>query len=1251
MQPKKITKEKAQIHQQKLTNDNLYNNNYKYNFTKTLFLNNQEGRNQDEMNIESKNPANEIINTELKPNIEIDESNNSNNNENTSSNKDEKKFNSSLESQGNTNNSSNKMKKGEKKSNKFNIEKNYILNKKKESNHKKDRRRRKEQQEIERITTNDIFRSIEEEGKSSENNKMIISENKLAIQNSNNDKNIQINSINITKNINNYSYNINNTNDRTKINTKSVNILDSRYNTQKNEYNSTINVSNTNNTFVNKKYTSNVEENTLNYMKSKSCRKTNMPYKGLFKTEILYTKTNEKNYSTFAIRTNINNLKIQNNEGVFLTSKIKKFDNIEIDNSINDFSVIDKPLNSKPNKINIIKKSETRKNSNTKEQENEPKEKTKKNHMIDLNGNKIRKKDTTKNEPKTKKRERKNKKENKDTEMKVEHGKKPRRQKRDKSNTISNAYEIKIVSDVINSNETLIEKESNKISSSFNINEKDKKLEINNSILNKVIDLAENNNNNFSNELENIIPKKENLFSNFSDKMNNINNNSECDINMENLMEKENNKNEQKESSNMNNNSEINLNNTNNNINNESNSFNAMKVHNINNESLNSLNNIKNLINNENNNSYNIGNNNISNINSEDLLLFKHNVFISNENNNNTYNFNSQENVIPENNNYNYYPSIFKNSLNSPSNENNIKENNNSNQTENNNNNQEINDNIEMNNNSPELSPNKNNNENSQELNEINDINNDIREEVHMYINNASGNIEKEIPEQKEEKDEDIEMKEEIEDIKEIQEDKNLEENEEIKINDDDIEMLDSKEDSNNNISINDKTITEHRISLGNPSKSKSKSELTIQSENTSNEKDDDGIPFPNLSEFLPCREKEQEAIYKYIKTGLSTKGNYSSLYISGMPGTGKTECVKRVIHVLENQYAKKGISKFQYIYINGIEYEPPERAFKAIHDSIFVKKKKLFSFLKSLDDYFKNRNNYDSSVYLKNPNNCHIILILDEVDQLILNTDKSQNLLYNIFNWTTYPQSKLIVLSISNTLDLPNRLLSKVQSRMGNNKIMFKPYTKDDLYKIIISLGINMKLYSEDALKLSTMKVAAFNGDLRRAILILKRSKEIFEDDKKNIPQISDKDLISKYYILQACEQLFDSKITKVLRMLQISEKIILAALLTRLKDSNENRISVGELYENIDKFLDKYNESTNIYLEINWYEYEKIIYNLLRLKIVSFVDGQKDNFIDNYIVTKFYTDEFMAACDGIDSMKPIIDLINNLLGNNYGE
>jgi len=60
----------------------------------------------------------------------------------------------------------------------------------------------------------------------------------------------------------------------------------------------------------------------------------------------------------------------------------------------------------------------------------------------------------------------------------------------------------------------------------------------------------------------------------------------------------------------------------------------------------------------------------------------------------------------------------------------------------------------------------------------------------------------------------------------------------------------------------------------------------------------------------LPCRENEQENIYKYIKKGLATNGSYSSLYISGMPGTGKTACVHAVIKKLRIEYQINNINE-----------------------------------------------------------------------------------------------------------------------------------------------------------------------------------------------------------------------------------------------------------------------------------------------------------------------------------------------------
>jgi Cdc6-like AAA superfamily ATPase len=426
-------------------------------------------------------------------------------------------------------------------------------------------------------------------------------------------------------------------------------------------------------------------------------------------------------------------------------------------------------------------------------------------------------------------------------------------------------------------------------------------------------------------------------------------------------------------------------------------------------------------------------------------------------------------------------------------------------------------------------------------------------------------------------------------------------------------------------------------------------------------EKFDDEDSIKSFSEmrleYLPCRKEEQDIIYNYIKKGLQTNGNYNSLYIAGMPGTGKTASVKTIINILESELneaknkrnnkdlIKSGIIPFKKLFISGMEFPNISNVFKTIYNFIFAKQKSFTTnkYIQLLDNFFSDRKKYNSSSALNDPTNSHILLIIDEIDILINNT---QNLIYNIFNWTTYEYAKLIIISISNTLDLPNRLYPKIRSRMGNNKIMFKPYNKEELRIIIKDRGIDLKLFSEDALRLSCVKVAAINGDLRRIFQILARAKQI-NDSENYKKKEGEKNLVSKYNIMDAWNELFNSKISKVIKSLQINEKIIIASLLSKTKDNNMNKIKVGDLYDRIDMFLKKYNEKneSDFNLSISWEEFKNSIYNLMRIKLLSFYEMPKNNFIENFVVIKFYTDEFIIALEEDQEFKPVLDYLTQTI------
>jgi len=52
---------------------------------------------------------------------------------------------------------------------------------------------------------------------------------------------------------------------------------------------------------------------------------------------------------------------------------------------------------------------------------------------------------------------------------------------------------------------------------------------------------------------------------------------------------------------------------------------------------------------------------------------------------------------------------------------------------------------------------------------------------------------------------------------------------------------------------------------------------------------------------------------------------------------------------------------------------------------------------------------------------------------------------LYNLFDWPP-PWARLVVVGVANTMDLPERLGGKMQSRLGCERIVFQSYTRQQV-------------------------------------------------------------------------------------------------------------------------------------------------------------------------------------------------------------
>ncbi|KAJ1992431.1 Origin recognition complex, subunit 1 [Dimargaris cristalligena] len=237
------------------------------------------------------------------------------------------------------------------------------------------------------------------------------------------------------------------------------------------------------------------------------------------------------------------------------------------------------------------------------------------------------------------------------------------------------------------------------------------------------------------------------------------------------------------------------------------------------------------------------------------------------------------------------------------------------------------------------------------------------------------------------------------------------------------------------------------------------------------------------VPDSLPGREGEFQDILGHLETAIRDKVG-TCIYISGVPGTGKTATVREVIEHLANASKQKKGSKFKYVEINGMKLTEPAQSYSLLYHFLTGEKATHKHAADLLEKHFQNPND--------NSEPC--VVLMDELDLLVT---RKQTIMYNFFEWPNRANSRLIVIAIANTMDLPERVLSnKVSSRLGLTRINFQPYTHQQLFKIVESRLIGLGAFDSDAIELCARKVSSVSGDARRALDICRRAIEVVEDN-----------------------------------------------------------------------------------------------------------------------------------------------------------
>ncbi|KAK1975512.1 ATPase [Colletotrichum cereale] len=323
----------------------------------------------------------------------------------------------------------------------------------------------------------------------------------------------------------------------------------------------------------------------------------------------------------------------------------------------------------------------------------------------------------------------------------------------------------------------------------------------------------------------------------------------------------------------------------------------------------------------------------------------------------------------------------------------------------------------------------------------------------------------------------------------------------------------------------------------------------------------------------LPCRESEFSLVYSHLEAAIAD-GTGSCIYIAGTPGTGKTATVREVISRLEDCVRADELDDFIFVEINGMKITDPHQSYSLLWEALKGERVSPTQAIDLLEREFNN----------PSPRRTPCVVLMDELDQLVT---KNQSVMYNFFNWPGLRHSRLIVLAVANTMDLPERTLSnKISSRIGLTRITFPGYNHEQLMRIIQSRleGVPGNVVEPDAIQFASRKVAAVSGDARRALDICRRAVELAEADSRaesssghrgrrpaasNSKAPASPVMVTIATIKRAINEATANPMQQYLRSLAFGPKLLLSSLLVKTQRNGTMETTFGDVMDELYRIM----------------------------------------------------------------------------------
>jgi archaeal cell division control protein 6 len=303
-----------------------------------------------------------------------------------------------------------------------------------------------------------------------------------------------------------------------------------------------------------------------------------------------------------------------------------------------------------------------------------------------------------------------------------------------------------------------------------------------------------------------------------------------------------------------------------------------------------------------------------------------------------------------------------------------------------------------------------------------------------------------------------------------------------------------------------------------------------------------DALSTEYVPDKLPFREGQIKQVAEILAPSLHGS-KPSNLLLYGKTGTGKTAVARLVVEKLQAQGLSKSIVT---CYVNSRIASTEYRTLAKIAESLPLEDGERIpgtglSIGTVLDRIFRS---------IKS-GRVHFILVLDEIDYLV--NAYGDDILYQLTRAGEHVEPGFFtIIGISNDLKFKDELDPRVLSSLGEEELVFPPYTTEELYAILAArakIAFKAGVVPAAVINLCAALAGSEHGDARRAVDLLRVSGEIAE--REAMHQVTE-DCIRK-----ASERVESNRIEDALRSLPIQNKLVLMTA-SRFRDGT----NTGDLY-----------------------------------------------------------------------------------------